>query len=73
MIIIRVDFHPEFQQIAFVDTDTREFREQRLTHREVVFVSSGIREIIISNHKGYRTWVYSRTSDVTHADKIRPG
>jgi hypothetical protein len=24
MIIIRVDFHPEFQQIAFVDTDTGE-------------------------------------------------
>ena len=34
MIIIGVDFHPEFQQIAFVDTDTGEFREQRLTHPE---------------------------------------
>jgi transposase len=34
MIIIGVDFHPEFQQIALVDTDTGEFREQRLTHRE---------------------------------------
>jgi hypothetical protein len=31
MIIIGVDFHPEFQQIAWVDTDTGEFQE-RLAH-----------------------------------------
>jgi transposase len=34
MIIIGVDFHPEFQQIAWVDTDTGEFQERRLRHRE---------------------------------------
>jgi hypothetical protein len=34
MIIIGVDFHPEFQQIAAVDTDTGEFQEKRLAHRE---------------------------------------
>jgi transposase len=34
MIIIGVDFHPEFQQIAWVDTDTGEFREKRLAHPE---------------------------------------
>ena len=34
MIIIGVDFHPEFQQIASVDTDTGEFEEKRLGHRE---------------------------------------
>jgi transposase len=34
MIIIGVDFHPEFQQIASVDTDTGEFLEQRLAYRE---------------------------------------
>jgi hypothetical protein len=28
MIIIGVDFHPEFQQIALVDTDTGEWEEQ---------------------------------------------
>src|SRR5713101_2967317 len=33
MIIIGVDFHPEFQQIASVDTETGEFQE-RLAHRE---------------------------------------
>jgi hypothetical protein len=34
MIIIGVDFHPDFQQIASVDTDTGEFQEKRLTHCE---------------------------------------
>jgi transposase len=34
MIIIGVDFHPEFQQIASVDTDTGEFQEKRLGHGE---------------------------------------
>jgi transposase len=34
MVIIGVDFHPEFQQIASVDTDTGEFQEKRLAHRE---------------------------------------
>jgi hypothetical protein len=29
MIIIGVDFHPEFQQIALVDTETGEFRKER--------------------------------------------
>jgi hypothetical protein len=34
MIIIGVDFHPEFQHIASVDTETGEFQEKRLGHRE---------------------------------------
>ena len=34
MIIIGVDFHPEFQQIASVDTETGEFQEKRLGHSE---------------------------------------
>ena len=32
MIIIGVDFHPEFQQIALVDTDSGELEERRLHH-----------------------------------------
>ena len=32
MIIIGVDFRPEFQQIAFVDTETGELEERRLHH-----------------------------------------
>jgi transposase len=34
MIIIGADYHPGFQQIAFVDMDSGEFQERRLQHRE---------------------------------------
>jgi transposase len=34
MIIIGVDYHPEFQQIASLDTDTGELQERRLAHPE---------------------------------------
>ena len=32
MVIIGVDFHPEFQQTASLDTDTGELQENRLAH-----------------------------------------
>jgi len=32
MLIIGVDYHPSFQQIAFVNTDTGECGERRLVH-----------------------------------------
>ena len=34
MLIIGCDYHPGFQQIACVDTDTGELSEHRLAHRE---------------------------------------
>jgi transposase len=34
MVIVGCDYHPGFQQIAFVDTDTGEFQERRLQHRQ---------------------------------------
>jgi transposase len=34
MIIVGCDYHPGFQQIAFVDTETGELQERRLEHRE---------------------------------------
>ena len=34
MMIIGVDYHPEFQQIALLDKDTGEFQEKRLMHPE---------------------------------------
>ena len=34
MLIIGCDYHPGFEQIAVVDTDSGEFQEQRLPHRE---------------------------------------
>ena len=32
MLIIGLDYHPGFQQIAFVDTETGECGERRLEH-----------------------------------------
>ena len=34
MIIIGCDYHPGFQQIAYVDSETGEVQERRLQHRE---------------------------------------
>src|SRR5256884_4562703 len=34
MIIIGADYHPGFQQIAYVDTETGDLQERRLRHRE---------------------------------------
>ena len=34
MQIIGCDYHPGFQQIAFVDTETGELQERRVQHRE---------------------------------------
>ncbi len=34
MLIIGRDYHPGFQQIALVDSETGEVNERRLEHRE---------------------------------------
>jgi hypothetical protein len=34
MIIIGVDYHPSFQQIAFLDQETGECGERQLNHRD---------------------------------------
>jgi hypothetical protein len=34
MLIIGCDYHPGFQQIAFVDSESGELGERRLAHRE---------------------------------------
>jgi len=33
MMIIGCDFHPSFQQIAYVEQETGEYEERRLSHR----------------------------------------
>ena len=33
MLIIGLDYHPSFQQIAFVDDETGEFSERQLLHQ----------------------------------------
>ena len=63
MIIIGVDFHPEFQQIAWVDTDTGEFQERRLRHgaeaemfyRELAVRGVGVR--IGMEASGHARWL----------------
>jgi hypothetical protein len=40
MIIIGVDFHPEFQQIALVDKDTGEFQGRSRSASRAVFAEN---------------------------------
>jgi len=34
MLIIGIDYHPSFQQIAFLDQETGEYDERRLNHSD---------------------------------------
>ena len=43
MLIIGCDYHPGFQQIACVDSDTGELSERRLAHREQAEDAYGLR------------------------------
>ena len=65
MIIIGVDFHPEFQQVAFVDVDSGEFRERRLTHREEAVrfyrTLAAVGPGGTCGHESQRTWPLVRT------------
>jgi hypothetical protein len=48
MIIIGVDFHPEFQQIALMDSDSGEFQEKRLVLTGLRSSQHPARETLIS-------------------------
>lgn len=62
MIIIGVDFHPGFQQIAFVDKESGEFEEKRLAHREEAesfyraLASTGQKVRVGMEASGYARW-----------------
>ena len=62
MIIIGADYHPGFQQIAFVDTDTGEFQERRLEHREEAerfyrdLATQGMRVRVGMEASGHARW-----------------
>lgn len=62
MIIIGVDFHPGFQQIAFVDNESGEFQEKRLAHREEAesfyrgLASTGRKVRVGMEASGYARW-----------------
>ena len=62
MIIIGCDYHPGFQQIAFVDTETGELQERRLQHREEAekfyreLAAQGIRVRVGMEASGHARW-----------------
>ena len=62
MIIIGCDYHPGFQQIAFVDMDTGELRELRLQHREQAekfyrdLAAQGIKVRVGMEASGHARW-----------------
>jgi hypothetical protein len=61
MIIIGVDFRPEFQEIAWVDTDTGEFQEKRLAHREEA--EKFYRDLATAGQKCGSGWKPADTND----------
>jgi len=63
MMIIGVDYHPSFQQIAFMDQATGEYGERRLNHsdgeaekfyRELQ--QPGVRVRVVIEATGYSRW-----------------
>ena len=62
MLIIGCDYHPSFQQIAFVDTDTGELQERRLEHREEAekfyrdLAAQGMRVRVGMEASGHARW-----------------
>ena len=62
MMIIGADYHPGFQQIAFVDTDTGELQERRLQHREEAekfyrdLAAQGMRVRVGMEASGHARW-----------------
>src|ERR1700747_1306247 len=70
MIIIGVDFHPGFQQIAFVDSESGEFQEKRLAHREEAesfyrsLASTGQKVRVGMEASGYARWFERLLSEV---------
>jgi transposase len=70
MMIIGCDFHPSFQQIAYVDEETGEYGESRLSHREeaVRFYRSlsGRRVQVGVEATGNDRWFRKLLSEVGH-------
>ena len=59
MIIVGCDYHPGFQQIAYVDTETGELQERRLRHREEA--EKFYRDLAVARSRGARGHGSQRT------------
>jgi hypothetical protein len=75
MIIIGCDYHPGFQQIAFVDSDTGELSEARLGHKEEAEAYCNLDRTHLlcrEDHKshaeclGIRIEIYPRRTSIDH-------
>src|SRR5229473_4154286 len=70
MIIIGVDFHPEFQQIASVDSETGEFQEKRLAHPEEAekfyrdLAAQGVKVRVGMEASGHARWFERLLADL---------
>jgi transposase len=62
MLIIGCDYHPSFQQIALLDSETGELQERRLKHREEAeqfyraLASPGARVSVGMEASGHARW-----------------
>jgi transposase len=62
MLIVGADYHPGFQQIAFVDMETGELQERRLAHREEAekfyreLAASGVQVRVGMEASGHARW-----------------
>jgi hypothetical protein len=65
MIIIGVDFHPEFQQIAMVDTETGELQERLISKSRITDLRHGDQHSYVSARRLF--WVISELQAVAHA------
>ena len=78
MIIIGCDYHPGFQQIVFVDTDTGELQERRLEHREEAeklyrdLGAQGAKVRIGMEASGHARW-FERILSELHVNTKLPG
>jgi transposase len=70
MMIIGCDFHPSFQQIAYVEQETGEYEERRLIHRgeaEAFYRSLAGRSVRIGMEAtGNDRWFHKLMSDLGH-------
>ena len=70
MVIIGCDFHPGYQQIAMVETETGEVRELQLAHKqeaEQFYGSLRGREVLVGIEAcGYTQWFEQMLDQMGH-------
>jgi hypothetical protein len=70
MIIVGCDYHPGFQQIAFVDSETGELQERRLEHPEAAekfyrdLAAQGMKVRVGMEASGHARWFERRLAEL---------